>query len=251
MRVLVFDTETTGLPETKLINPDILHKWPHIVQFSYVIYDTEKIDIMDVRDYIIKLPKTIVISEAVSNIHGITNDISEKLGFKLVEVLKEFFYYLKTCDILVGHNISFDINMLRVELLRLIYNDVSKTTSVRVKNYKKNLHFLNNYANVYCTLRESIQLCNIEMLDKFGKKFLKFPKLIELHKKLFGFEPKNLHNSLVDILITLKCFVKMNYDIDLEETCDKFKRIIQKYIEIDLDETCDTYKRIFKKSVIR
>ena len=40
MRVLVFDTETTGLPQTKILNPDTLHQWPTIVQFSYIIYDT-------------------------------------------------------------------------------------------------------------------------------------------------------------------------------------------------------------------
>jgi hypothetical protein len=39
MRVLVFDTETTGLPQTKILNPDTLHQWPTIVQFSYIIYD--------------------------------------------------------------------------------------------------------------------------------------------------------------------------------------------------------------------
>ena len=249
MRVLVFDTETTGLPESKLINPDTLQLWPHIVQLSYVIHDTE-LNIMDHRDYIIKIPKEILINEVVSNIHGITNDISEKLGFKLFEVLKEFFYYLKTCDILVGHNISFDINMLKVELLRLIYNDVSNKTSVKVKNYKKNLHFLTNYENVYCTMKESKELCNIEMLDKYGKKYLKYPKLVELHKKLFNYEPRNLHNSLVDILITLKCFMKMNYDINIEETCDKFKRIMKKNFDIDTEESYDNFTRIVKKKIL-
>jgi hypothetical protein len=46
MRVLVFDTEATGLPKTKIINPDALHLWPHIVQFSYLIYDTELNDVL-------------------------------------------------------------------------------------------------------------------------------------------------------------------------------------------------------------
>ena len=46
MRVLVFDTETTGLPKSKFISPDTLNLWPHIVQFSFVIYDTEENDIV-------------------------------------------------------------------------------------------------------------------------------------------------------------------------------------------------------------
>ena len=46
MKVLIFDTETTGLPQTRNINQETLHQWPHIVQFSYVIFDTELNDII-------------------------------------------------------------------------------------------------------------------------------------------------------------------------------------------------------------
>ena len=55
MRVLVFDTETTGLPETKILNPDTLNLWPHIVQFSFVIYDTSVNDIVESSDSIVKV----------------------------------------------------------------------------------------------------------------------------------------------------------------------------------------------------
>ena len=41
MKLIIFDTETTGLPKTKNINIDYLYLWPYIVQFSYIIYDTE------------------------------------------------------------------------------------------------------------------------------------------------------------------------------------------------------------------
>ena len=60
MKVLVFDTETTGLPETKIINPITLHQWPHIVQFSYVIYDSSLNNIVESKDYIVKLPESII-----------------------------------------------------------------------------------------------------------------------------------------------------------------------------------------------
>ena len=38
MKVLVFDTETTGLPKGK--NPSIYKTelWPHIIQLSYIVY---------------------------------------------------------------------------------------------------------------------------------------------------------------------------------------------------------------------
>jgi DNA polymerase III epsilon subunit-like protein len=219
MRVLVFDTETTGLPSSKIINPDTLKLWPHIVQFSYVMYDTERNDILDLHNSIIKVAEGINIPEESIKFHGITNEISQNNGIELELVLIEFFYQLKIADKIVGHNVSFDINMVKVELLRIIY---SRTQNAEFKNY---LYFINNYKNICCTLQDSVELCNIKALDKHGKEYLKFPKLIELHEKLFISVPNNLHNSLNDILVTLRCFIKMKYDFDLNEKCDNFKQI--------------------------
>ena len=120
---------------------------------------------------------------------------------------------------LVGHNVTFDIKMVKVELLRLIYNDMSEDKS---RKYKNNLYDLSNFQNVYCTLQNSIELCAIKTLDKFGKEYNKYPKLVELHKYLFHSVPNNLHNSFNDILITLRCYIKMEYDVDLLENCEKF-----------------------------
>ena len=41
MNILILDTETTGLPKAKMITEKTLHLWPHVVQFSYVIYNNE------------------------------------------------------------------------------------------------------------------------------------------------------------------------------------------------------------------
>lgn len=226
MRVLVFDTETTGLPQTKILNPDTLKLWPTIVQFSYVIYDTELNDIVESKDYIIKVPQEIIISEESSKIHGITNEISSKKGILVTEALTEFFYYLRSVDCIVGHNISFDINMIKVELLRLIYNNTIKPEEIKLCKY--DLHYISNYNNIYCTLQESIDLCNIKAIDKFGKEYLKYPRLIELHQKLFDSSPNNLHNSFNDILVTLRCFMKLKHNYDLNLHCKKFKKIADK-----------------------
>jgi hypothetical protein len=42
MKILAFDTETTDLPpKNKTLKNEELHLWPYIVQFSYIVYDTE------------------------------------------------------------------------------------------------------------------------------------------------------------------------------------------------------------------
>lgn len=223
MRVLVFDTETTGLPQTKIISPDTLQQWPSIVQFSYVIYDLSLNDIVESKDYIIKVPESILISEESTKIHGITNEMCASKGILIEKVLNEFFYYLRGVDSIIGHNISFDINMIKTELLRIIYNQ--KLTYEQLNMYKYDLHYITNYKNVCCTLQDSIKLCNIQAINKFGKPYLKYPKLIELHQKLFDSSPNNLHNSFNDILVTLRCFMKLKHDSDLLESCDSFKQI--------------------------
>ena len=223
MRVLVFDTETTGLPQTKILNPDTLHQWPTIVQFSYIIYDLSLNDIVESKDYVIKVPEIILISEESSKIHGITNEISSKKGILVDEVLNEFFYYLRDVDWIIGHNVSFDINMIKVELLRIIYN--KKLTTQQLKMYKYDLHFITNYKNICCTLQDSIQFCNIQAIDKFGRPYLKYPKLVELHQKLFDSSPSNLHNSFNDILVTLRCFMKLKHDSDLLKSCNSFRNV--------------------------
>jgi DNA polymerase-3 subunit epsilon len=221
MRFLVFDTETTGLPQTKLIGPTTLELWPHIVQFSFIIYDDSINEIVLAKDYIINIPENVTISQESTNIHHITNDMCRELGLQIHIVLNEFFRHLRDADKLIGHNIEFDINMMRIELLRIINNVSNKN---HITNHKINLHFLTNYNNISCTMKDSIEVCSIKSIDKKGNAYFKYPKLSELHEKLFNKSPSNLHNSFNDILITLRCFIKLKYNIDLMDNCESFKK---------------------------
>jgi len=224
MKVLVFDTETTGLPQTKILSSDTLDKWPHIVQLSYIVYDVSLNEIIETKDYIIRVPENIIISEEVSNIHGITNEISSKSGVLINNVLTELCSFMRGVDCIVGHNISFDINMIKVELLRIIHNNKC-TINQSLKDCKYDLHLIFNYNNIYCTLQESITFCNITSINKKGETYLKYPKLVELHEKLFDSSPNKLHNSLIDILVTLRCFMKLKHNIDINDDCNSFKTL--------------------------
>ena len=230
MRVILFDTETTGLPASKIISPDTMHLWPHIVQFSYLIYDTELESIVETFDYIVKMKKDIIIPEDSIKIHGVTNEMSTRIGVPIEEILNKFFYYLKTVDEVVGHNISFDINIIRVELLRLIYSTHEQVPKNEITIQKYNLHSITNYKNVYCTMQESIDMCNIQAVSKNGKPYLKFPSHLELHEKLFGSKPQNLHNSLNDVIVTCRCYNKIKFGKDFLEKNDKKNSLILKKI---------------------
>lgn len=224
MRTLVFDTETTGLPKSKIISPTTLDLWPHIVQFSYIIFDSETNRIVKIKDCIIRVPDSVTISEENSNIHGITNEISLTRGVSLQPVIEEFFEDINIVDHIVGHNVSFDINMVKVELNRLLLD------RDEVVKFHKYLTVLNESNNIYCTMQESIELCAIEMKDKFGRPYKKFPKLIELYKKMFNVTPNNLHNSLNDVIVCLRCFMKLKYNVDIVEHSEEVKQMIKDYL---------------------
>ena len=53
MKVLVFDTETTGLPEKGASIYDN-NKWPHIIQLSYILYDLST-NLVLIKDNYIKI----------------------------------------------------------------------------------------------------------------------------------------------------------------------------------------------------
>ena len=44
---------------------------------------------------------------------------------------------------------------------------------------------------------------------------IKYPKLIELYKHYFGIEPDGLHNSMIDVLVTLIYYSNITYSYDL------------------------------------
>ena len=75
------------------------------------------------KDFIIK-PNGFVIPETSSNIHGITTERALKEGIDLSIVLDLFDNDLKQADIIVGHNIDFDIKVVRAEMYRLNREDV-------------------------------------------------------------------------------------------------------------------------------
>lgn len=201
MKVLVFDTETTGLPEEN--NASILDtfRWPYIVQLSFIYYDSEINDVIDYYDNVIKLPDNITIPEDSTRIHGITNEIMREKGINIITALKKFNDILKDCDIVVAHNISFDKRMIMVECIR---NKISQYFT-RGQNKKPE----------FCTMKNSKNICKIKMVNFKGEEYFKSPKLSELYTFIFKEEPKNLHNSFVDILLCLRSYfmIRENKDI--------------------------------------
>ena len=219
MKVLVFDTETTGLPEGRNTSITEVGKWPHIIQISFILYDTDEVNMLLCEDHIIKLDDTVDISEESVRIHGITRRQSTRKGVPLIDAIHKFNTALQNADCVVGHNLSFDKRMVMVESNRL-----------KIPQYFTN----NNGSGIkeYCTMKNSITLCAIEAVSKQGRTYYKYPKLQELHQKLFGNIPNGTHDSLGDVLICLRCYGNMVYDHDIsKEGTTNLKKLYKRYCE--------------------
>lgn len=205
MKLLVYDTETNGLPPKgeRFVNKGNLEQWPHTVQFSYVIYDTDANKLLKTHDSIIKLPPGVLISEENYSFHHISNKMCETKGKDINVVLREFLTDCTRVDMLVGHNINFDFNMVKAEMMRNPYAYTAEDTKM-VANKR-----------MYCTARETYGYCSIPAINWKGEKYFKYPTLTELYQKLFDEIPQNLHNSLNDVIVTLRCVVKFRFNKDV------------------------------------
>ena len=193
MKVLVVDTETTGLPEKG--NPSIFsesEKWPSIIQLSFILYDTEVNKMITCQDHIIKLPYDVIITHESEKIHGISRSISQRKGVAMSLALSDFYVVFLAADIVVGHNISFDKRMIMVETVR----------NKEFKEYNKSWA----KKREYCTMKNSVHICRIEVVNKHGEKYFKYPTLTQLHQYLFKSIPNGTHDAMADVLICLRCY---------------------------------------------
>jgi len=181
---LFFDTETTGLPRNWKAPVTDLNNWPRMIQIAWILCD-DKGNRIESDDFIIK-PENFIIPLDASRVHGISTEKAINEGVPLDTVLNKFNILLGQAEFIVAHNISFDEKILGAELLRKrIQSDF---------NRKRKL----------CTMQSSTNYCRLP-----GPYGYKWPKLSELHIKLFGVDFEEAHDASVDINATEKCFWEM------------------------------------------
>nr|MBK9652735.1 3'-5' exonuclease [Bacteroidota bacterium] len=181
---LFFDTETTGLPRNWKAPVTDVNNWPRLVQLAFSLYDKEGGKIL-AADYIIK-PEGFTIPVDASRVHGITTERAMDEGVALMDVLIYFQSQIEKSQTLVAHNMSFDEKIMGAEFLR---NNMQDSIATPPK---------------LCTMLSATKYCGIE-----GPYGFKWPKLTELHMKLFNHDFGEAHNAAADIAATVKCFFEL------------------------------------------
>jgi DNA polymerase III epsilon subunit-like protein len=118
------------------------------------------------------------------------------------------------CNVIVAHNIWFDSRMIRIECRR----NYKKIPYIKMMKMFYNSE--KNHVNNYCTMMQGMKYCSLK----------KWPRLANLYELLFEENIEEykipLHNSLVDTLVCLRCYLKLFQNIEIE------KREFENYIHV-------------------
>jgi len=179
MRILVFDTETSGL------NP----QWNVILQLSYQIVDSDSWATLKTVNHYFPWPenKARVTQEAI-NVNGLTEEIlnNKQLSNRKI-ALEEFVTDKDSCDLLVAHNLEFDKKFI--------------IASCREEGVK---YANSGWLKSYDTMKRTTSFCQIPKAWGSG---YKWPKLTELADCLYiDYSNIPLHDSAGDVELTKLCF---------------------------------------------
>lgn len=181
--ILFIDTETSGMPKKWNEPTGHVHKWPYILQISWIVYhkNGEKIH---THDFYIN-PGEINIQEDALKIHGITLDFLHEKGITRKEVLQHLANdLLKYQPLVVGHFIQFDLKMMEVAFNRV---GISHNLSSLPK---------------FCTM--------LNTRNTFLENRSPMLRLGDLYYQLFKEKLVNQHNALIDVEATRDCFFELS-----------------------------------------
>ena len=223
--VLIFDTETTGLPDrvpgAKWGSAG--EYWPYHMNDKYASarivsiawtyvpsYDKSILAGQKVLGYIRMPPldKWGFDEIPTQHIHGISMTRAVEEGIPWDDIVENcgLSDALEKADYIIAHNVMFDIHILENELYRL-GTDKAMELVQRIEGLKA-------IGRVICTGEIGKSICQLEFKSRDGKdtnrvKRFKMPKLKELHEHLLGSEHEEQHSAEGDVKALLNCLSRM------------------------------------------
>jgi len=181
---LFFDTETTGLPKRRGAPVSETANWPRVVQLGWAPYRHDGQRVAG-EAHLIK-PVGFTIPAEAARIHRITTQMALSRGSDLNQVLGAFAAAATRATSFVAHNVEFDGPILHAEYIR------------------QQLPIPFGTQSWYCTMALSTDFCGIP--GPYGPKW---PKLSELHQRLFGRPHIEAHDAAGDLEACARCFFEL------------------------------------------
>lgn len=197
MTFLIFDTETTGLPNYRL--PQNHPAQPHIVQLA-ALQVNDRFEIEQQYSMIIRPPQRedgtweYEIPKEASDIHRVTHERACEYGISINSAMSVFNGLCKRAGCLVAHNIRFDLYLIRTALARLKAPD--RTLQIRQ----------------LCTMdatRDIVKCPPTPKMIAAGIEGYKVPKLEEAYEHFYGTKFDGAHDALNDCVATLAVLKKV------------------------------------------
>lgn len=186
--ILVFDTETTGLPVWSKPSEDPCQ--PHITQLAAELCNADTGETLAYMDLLIR-PQGWTIPDEVAALTGITTEKAEAYGVPIGAALPLFLDMWRKATLhRVAHNESFDMRMVRIAIMR-------------DRGYPPEFADVWKAAPAFCTCASSISLVNCPPTERMlaaGRKGPKSPNLGEAYKHFTGLDLVNAHNAATDIM---------------------------------------------------
>ena len=188
--VLVYDTETTGLPlfSEPAEHPD----QPHIVQLAAILVDTDTEQDIASMNVIVR-PNGWTLPDDVAKVHGITQDHAMAVGIP-EELALYMFMELWMGRLRIAHNESFDARIIRIALKRH-HDPREESLATPPSDVWK-------ASTAECTARMSTPILNLPPTEKMiaaGRRHAKTPNLGEAYQHFAGKPLQNAHNAMADV----------------------------------------------------
>lgn len=181
---LFLDVETNGKPLNNKAPFTDLNNWPRITQIAWAMCSDTAL--LNKHVSLVTPDGWTIPTEKFFTDNNMSTERCMEEGTPLVVLLEQMLEDAAKCELIIAHNILFDMNVLKAELLR--YN----------LSFKKELIQL-------CTMQTSTDYCKLP--GKFGT--YKWPSLEELHMFLFKENFKGAHDAMMDVFIMAKCFFEL------------------------------------------
>lgn len=182
--VLVFDTETTGIPAKGLEWDKDFLKFPRVVQLAWH-YKGE------LKSYIIK-PEGWEIPDDTVEVHGISTERALKDGVPFEKAVTEFLFDANEARLICAHNIYFDVSILKADILRNMGREYYDAQADRALYKGKRID----------TMTATRKYVGARFADgRPGK----FPRLEDLYAKLFDGATFPAHDAGEDVKALTAC----------------------------------------------
>lgn len=189
--ILFYDSETNGLPVWDRPSGDPCQ--PRITQLAAQLCVEETGKPLAAMDLMIR-PDGWTIPEDIQEMTGITMDRAERFGVPVKAALDGFLELWCNSNQRSGHNESFDMRMVRIEIMRCPY-----WSGEAMQTGKGEIPFADYWkaAPAFCTQSNSTKIVNAARTTGEKKKTA---SLAEAYKHFTGLEITDAHSAWADLI---------------------------------------------------